>query len=347
MEYASPTPISTWWTSSTGIAAFPERLRDISARSLRLARERRSRWVCCAASHDEREWESRRAALAASAFRLEFRHSSSMGGLEERRFPVAPRRRRKDRGHRRGRLRLLRRQARAGQDAWRTKARNAPSSSTSSSSPERSGLPLLLHLRKAMDLAFFYAPRLGGLTAPIFHSFSGTERDAESLLAKGVNAVLLLRSGAAERQQARRGGLRRSPGGSPPRRNRRALATSTERRRVLPGRGPGAGHRGHGRAYAASRPHARPRSRRQFQARLRRLGAGEALGVPAPPRACASTSRVPSSLAMAFFRPFALERYFAQYEFELRRLLSSSDCETMSTQARSTSSRVPWTLTST
>jgi aspartate/methionine/tyrosine aminotransferase len=36
---------------------------------------------------------------------------------------------------------------------------------------------------------------------------------------------------------------------------------------------------------------------------------------------------------MAFFRPFALERYFAEYEFDLRFLLSSSDCETMSTQA--------------
>jgi aspartate/methionine/tyrosine aminotransferase len=33
---------------------------------------------------------------------------------------------------------------------------------------------------------------------------------------------------------------------------------------------------------------------------------------------------------MAFFRPFALERYFAEYEFTARHLLSSSDCETMS-----------------
>jgi aspartate/methionine/tyrosine aminotransferase len=36
---------------------------------------------------------------------------------------------------------------------------------------------------------------------------------------------------------------------------------------------------------------------------------------------------------MAFFRPFALERYFAEFEFEARHLLSSSDCETMPTQA--------------
>jgi aspartate/methionine/tyrosine aminotransferase len=35
---------------------------------------------------------------------------------------------------------------------------------------------------------------------------------------------------------------------------------------------------------------------------------------------------------MAFFRPFALERFFAEFEFSARHLLSSSDCETMSTR---------------
>jgi TatD DNase family protein len=53
---------------------------------------------------------------------------------------------------------------------------------------ERFGLPLLLHLRKAMDMAFYYAPRMRRLPGAIFHSYSGTSRDAESLLAKGVNA---------------------------------------------------------------------------------------------------------------------------------------------------------------
>jgi aspartate/methionine/tyrosine aminotransferase len=33
---------------------------------------------------------------------------------------------------------------------------------------------------------------------------------------------------------------------------------------------------------------------------------------------------------MAFFRPFSLERFFDEYEFKARYLLSSSDCETMS-----------------
>jgi aspartate/methionine/tyrosine aminotransferase len=35
---------------------------------------------------------------------------------------------------------------------------------------------------------------------------------------------------------------------------------------------------------------------------------------------------------MPFFKPFALERFFAEYEFEARYLLSSSDCETISTR---------------
>jgi len=52
----------------------------------------------------------------------------------------------------------------------------------------RFGLPILLHLRKAMDMAFSYAPRLRRLRAAVFHSYSGTARDAESLLAKGINA---------------------------------------------------------------------------------------------------------------------------------------------------------------
>ena len=50
------------------------------------------------------------------------------------------------------------------------------------------GLPMLLHLRKAMDLAFEYAPALKRLPAAVFHSFSGSPRDAQSLLARGVNA---------------------------------------------------------------------------------------------------------------------------------------------------------------
>ncbi|HUW42505.1 MAG TPA: TatD family hydrolase [Rectinemataceae bacterium] len=53
---------------------------------------------------------------------------------------------------------------------------------------ERHGLPLLLHLRKAMDLAYAYAGRLRRLSGAVFHSYSGGERDIESLLAKGVPA---------------------------------------------------------------------------------------------------------------------------------------------------------------
>jgi TatD DNase family protein len=53
---------------------------------------------------------------------------------------------------------------------------------------ERAGLPLLLHLRKAMDLAFEYSPRLTRLPAAIFHSYPGTLGEAEALLRRGVDA---------------------------------------------------------------------------------------------------------------------------------------------------------------
>jgi len=53
---------------------------------------------------------------------------------------------------------------------------------------ERHDLPILLHLRKAMDMAFAYAARLKRLPAVVFHSYSGTVRDTESLLAKGLPA---------------------------------------------------------------------------------------------------------------------------------------------------------------
>jgi TatD DNase family protein len=53
---------------------------------------------------------------------------------------------------------------------------------------ERHGLPLLLHLRKAMDKAFEYSGRLKRLSGAVFHSYSGTASDAESLLARGIPA---------------------------------------------------------------------------------------------------------------------------------------------------------------
>ncbi len=53
---------------------------------------------------------------------------------------------------------------------------------------DRLGLPLVLHLRKAMDLAFEYAPRLRRLRGVVFHSYPGTAAEAESLLRRGVPA---------------------------------------------------------------------------------------------------------------------------------------------------------------
>jgi len=53
---------------------------------------------------------------------------------------------------------------------------------------ERSALPLLLHIRRAMDLAFAYAPRLKRLRGAVFHSYSGTADEAAALLGRGVEA---------------------------------------------------------------------------------------------------------------------------------------------------------------
>ena len=50
------------------------------------------------------------------------------------------------------------------------------------------GLPLLLHVRKAMDLVFEYARRLSKLPAVIFHSWSGTPGEAEAFVRKGLAA---------------------------------------------------------------------------------------------------------------------------------------------------------------
>lgn len=53
---------------------------------------------------------------------------------------------------------------------------------------ERYDLPLVVHLRRALDLAFEYAPRLKRIPAALFHSWSGPVREAEALIARGVPA---------------------------------------------------------------------------------------------------------------------------------------------------------------
>jgi TatD DNase family protein len=50
------------------------------------------------------------------------------------------------------------------------------------------GLPMVLHFRKSMDLAFAYAKDLASLRSVVFHCFSGTAEDAESLLRHGIEA---------------------------------------------------------------------------------------------------------------------------------------------------------------
>lgn len=53
---------------------------------------------------------------------------------------------------------------------------------------EASGLPLVVHCRKALHLVFADTARLRRLKAVVFHGWPGSAREAESLLSRGVNA---------------------------------------------------------------------------------------------------------------------------------------------------------------
>jgi TatD DNase family protein len=50
------------------------------------------------------------------------------------------------------------------------------------------GLPLVLHIRKAIHKVFAYTKKLRSLPALIFHSWPGTRSEGESLLKRGINA---------------------------------------------------------------------------------------------------------------------------------------------------------------
>ena len=53
---------------------------------------------------------------------------------------------------------------------------------------QKYNLPLVLHLRKAIEKIFTYSRELKKLPAVIFHSFPGTLREAQSLTNHGINA---------------------------------------------------------------------------------------------------------------------------------------------------------------
>jgi TatD DNase family protein len=50
------------------------------------------------------------------------------------------------------------------------------------------GLPVVLHIRRAMHKAFSYTKELKSLPAVVFHSYSGTLAEGQSLLGRGINA---------------------------------------------------------------------------------------------------------------------------------------------------------------
>jgi TatD DNase family protein len=53
---------------------------------------------------------------------------------------------------------------------------------------EKYELPIVLHVRRAMQKIFFHAKRLKNIPSVVFHSYSGTADEAASLLRRGLNA---------------------------------------------------------------------------------------------------------------------------------------------------------------
>jgi TatD DNase family protein len=159
--------------------AFPERLMAALGQP-------RSGWLCCSASHDEAEWSATEALRGrippfVSSFGIHpqqavWKHADFLERLANE-----------------GKIAAI---GEAGFDFYGDRPERVRSPENESAQRAvfeyqlelalRYGLPLLLHLRKAMDLAFEYAPRLKRLRAAIFHSFPGSGDDARSLLAKGV-----------------------------------------------------------------------------------------------------------------------------------------------------------------
>jgi len=167
--------------------SFPDRLLKSEPRSGSCA-SFGSRWTCCAASHDAEEWETTEGLRArlppfVSSFGIHpqwavWKNADLLSSLASG-----------------GRIAAI---GEAGFDFFGDAPERVRSPENERTQrgvfdfqlelAERYGLPVLLHLRKAMDLAFAYAPRLKRLPAAIFHSFPGTTDDAASFLSKGVNA---------------------------------------------------------------------------------------------------------------------------------------------------------------
>jgi TatD DNase family protein len=53
---------------------------------------------------------------------------------------------------------------------------------------ERYGLPVILHIRRAMHKVFAHAGSLKKLPAVVFHSYSGSAAEGDALLKRGINA---------------------------------------------------------------------------------------------------------------------------------------------------------------
>jgi Mg-dependent DNase len=145
-------------------------------------------WTCCAASHDEPEWER------SEALRSRLPPFVASFGIHPQ-WPVWKN------ADLLARLCAERRIAAIGEAGFDffgdrpERVRNSVNEATQRAVFEYQlglarmhGLPLLLHLRKAMDLVYEYSKPLKSVPAVVFHSYSGTLRDTESILKRGINA---------------------------------------------------------------------------------------------------------------------------------------------------------------
>jgi TatD DNase family protein len=145
-------------------------------------------WVCCAASHSPADWERTEALRSRlPPFVSSYGLHPQDPGLGNAAFLEA--------------LALSGRIAAIGEAGFDffgdrpERVRNAENESAQRAAfefqlelAEHRGLPMLLHIRKAMDLVFEYAPRLKRLRGVVLHSYSGSAGEAASLLARGVPA---------------------------------------------------------------------------------------------------------------------------------------------------------------
>jgi TatD DNase family protein len=150
-------------------------------------------WTCCAACHDEPEWREQSLLLDSLAGRGTGKIATSFGIHPQ--WPVWKNADLLTTLAREGRIDMV---GEAGFDFFGDtpeRLRTEQNEATQRAVFEfqlglagRYGLPLLVHIRKAMDLVYEYGARLARIGPVLFHCYSGTEFDIQAILRRGIDA---------------------------------------------------------------------------------------------------------------------------------------------------------------